>query len=390
MKLTAKIVLATEQKDFAEKLQNLLSPEKGISLSNTCNDLAELRGYLDTANASIAIVDIDSDTHKKLQELDQMVPLYPKTRFAVACSSSSKELIIESMQAGARYFMHKQFLEAELDIVLERIIIDSAKTASVEGLVISVLSAGGGCGATTIALNLANELRLKSSQHILAIDLDEHYGAISSYLGVNSSYGISDVLNRKDRIDRQLIMSSATPYKDDFDILLSPASMSKYESINGNMANLTQALEACKTAYSYTIVDAPRVSRQLMQLLANVSGILVVVFQSNVKDIKTAKSIISDLHRFGIPSEKVFPIVNRFRCRFWFRGRAVPVDEAKKAMEINNIYTVRNDFKSVINCINRGQPLSESAPRSGVRRDLIKIAEEISNSFENGNSKVFK
>lgn len=383
--MMAKIVLATEQKDFAEKMQDLLSPDKGVSLSNTCNDLAELRGYLEAVNTPIAIVDIDSDTQKKLRELDQLVPLYPKTRFAVASSSSSKELIIESMQAGARYFMHKKFLEAEVDRVLERIIIDSAKTESAKGLVISVLSAGGGCGATTIALNLANELRLQSSRHILAIDLDEHYGAISSYLGVNSSYGIADVLNKKERIDNQLIMSSATSYKDDFDILLSPAGMSKYESINGNTANLAEALEACKSAYSYTVVDAPRVSRQLMQLLANVSRILVVVFQSNVKDVKKAKSIISDLRRFGITLERIFPLVNRFQRR----GRAVPVDEVKKAIEVNDIYTVRNDFKRVINCINRGQPLSESAPRSGVRRDLIKIAEKMSNGFKS-DDKVFK
>ena len=386
MILTGKIVLATEQKDFAEKMQNLLSSNKGISLSNTCNDLSELRGYLETANTSIAIVDIDSDTHRKLQELDQLVPLYPKTRFAVACSSSSKELIVESMQAGARYFMHKEFLEAEVDRVLESIIIDSAKTASANGLVISVLSAGGGCGATTIALNLANELRLKSSRHILAIDLDEHYGAISGYLGVEGSYGILEVLSRKDRIDHQLIMSTATSYKDNFDILLSPASMSGHESINGNMANLAQALEACKTAYSYTIVDAPRLSRHLTQILANVSGILVVVLQPNVKDIKKAKSIISDLRSFGISLERIFPIVNRFK----HRGRAVPLDEARKAIEIKNIYTVRNDFKRIINCINRGKPLSESAPSSGVRRDLIKIAGKISDDFENGKGKLLK
>ena len=175
MKLTSSIVLATDQKDFAEKVKEILTSSRGITLSNTCRGISELKIQLESTLASVAIVDIDSNTEKTLSELDRLVPLYPNTRFAVASSASGKDIIIEAMQSGARYFMNKKSIDVELDRVLEKIIFDSAKALSAHGQVISVLSAGGGCGATTIALNLANELRLKASTPILAIDLDENY-----------------------------------------------------------------------------------------------------------------------------------------------------------------------------------------------------------------------
>ena len=386
MKFSSGIVLATEQRDFAEKIKSLLSSNHDIPLSNTCSGIAELRDQLEATKASVAIVDIDSDTHRTLSELDQLVPLYPNTRFAVVSSSSSKELIIEAMQSGARYFIHKKFVEVELDRVLEKIIIDSAKTLSANGQIISILSAGGGCGATTIAINLANELRLKSSRPILTIDLDEHYGAISIYLGIKNGYGIADVLSQKERIDHELIATSATSYKDNFDVLLSPASTNRAGSINGSSSNLAEALEACKTAYKYTVVDAPRVSEKVLQLLTKASRFNLIVFQPNVKDVKIAELLMTNLRRHGVPSERILPLVNRYQIR----GPVVPLDKIKNTLNCEHIHKVRNDFKRVINGINCGKPLSESSPRSSARRDIIKIAEKIFINGNNGSVKTLK
>ena len=280
---------------------------------------------------------------------------------------------MEAMQSGARYFMHKKFIEPELDRVLEKMIVDSAKALSANGQIITILSAGGGCGATTIAINLANELSLKSSESVLTIDLDEHYGAISAYLGIKGDYGIADVLSQKDRIDYELITTSAASYKDNFDVLLSPASINRAESINGSSSNLADAMEACKTAYKYTVIDAPRVSEKIMLLLAESSKFNLIVFQPNVKDVKMAKLLITDLRKHGIAAKTILPLVNRYQIR----GSVVHIEEIKNTIECERVYKIRNDFKRVIRGINSGMPLSESSPRSSARRDMMKIAEMI-------------
>ena len=66
------------------------------------------------------------------------------------------------------------------------------------GSAVTILSAGGGCGATTLAVNLAAELGAidPSSDPPLVVDLDYHYGAVSTYLAVQGDYGVLDLLNR--------------------------------------------------------------------------------------------------------------------------------------------------------------------------------------------------
>jgi len=373
-------VLTTEEAGFAEKFKRAMHANHSGSLLGTCMGMSELKTCLGDAKAPIAIVDIDSDPPRMLRELDRLVPLFPSTRFAVASSESSQKLMLEAMQAGARHFMHKKSFESELDRILERLLVDDTKVASALGQIVTVFSASGGCGATTVCLNLANEFRLESMQPVLTIDMDSCYGAVSSYLGITGGYSIDDVLKRNDRIDSQFITTSATKYKDNFDVLVSATGAS--DNGSDRYPHLADALEACKGAYKYTIIDAPRLPNQTMRLLASASKAVLLVFQANVKDIKIAKTMLSALREFHVSSDKIFPLVNRFN-QWW--GPLVPLEEVKKAVGTERLYTVRNNFKKVVNCVNHGKPLSELAPRSGIRRDFQRLVNNLHG--HNGNGK---
>jgi pilus assembly protein CpaE len=377
MRQLSQIVITTEEAGFAEKLRQVLHSNHSTLLLNTFNAFSEMKAYLEDSKVSVVIVDIDPNPQKMLRELDSLAIQYPSTRFAVASSESSKELMLEAMLAGVRHFMDKKSIEPELDKVLERLLVEDTRTETDVGMIITVLSASGGCGATTISLNLANELRLKSSKPVLAIDLDNCYGAISSYLGI-TSHNINEVLRQKDRIDGALISTSAFNYKENFDVLTSSAGIT--ETTNSQYPHLAEALVACKEAYRYIIIDAPRTPMQMMKTLSSVSKAILVVFQPNVKDIKIAKNIINALRGLHISSDKIFPLVNRFRQ--WIPP--MPFEEVQKAVGAERLYRVRNDYRKIINCVNRGEPLSELAPRSGIRRDFQKLATNIY-ACHNGN-----
>ena len=380
MKPLLQIVLTTEEPGFAEKFAKAMQENQSVSLAGTCPDMSELKTRLETEKAPIAVVDIDSDPPRILRELDSLVPLFPSTRFAVASNESSQELVLEAMQAGARHFIHKQTLDAELDRMLERILVDGIKPISELGRIVTVFSASGGCGATTICLNLANEFRLEFNQPVLTIDMDSSYGAISSYLGITGGYSVADVLNHKEKIDSDFIATSAAKYKDNFDVLVSDAVSSGNK--NDQYPHLDDLLKASREAYKYIVIDAPRLPEQTMRLLANESGAVILVFQANVKDIKIAKNMLSALKEFNISPGKIFPVVNRYD-KWW--GPLVPLEEVKKAVGTERLYTVRNNFRRVMNCVNRGMPLSELAPRSGIRKDFQKLVNDLHG--RNGNGK---
>jgi Flp pilus assembly CpaE family ATPase len=381
MKPSTQIILATEEAGFAEKFEQVLRLNHSDSRLSTCYGLSELKSCLEETAVPIAIVDIDSNPQKLLGEIDRLVPLFPETRFAVASSASGQKIILEAMQAGARHFMSKRSIEPDLDRLLERLLVDDDKTDADLGKIITVFSAGGGCGATTVCLNLANELRLELSKPVLTIDMDNCYGAVSSYLGIVGKYSIADVLKQKERIDSDLITTSAASYRNNFDVLVNPASIPENGNTNGLYTHFPEALDACRGAYKYTIIDAPRASVQMMRLLAGASKAVLVVFQANVKDIKIARKILASLKEFHVSGDKIFPLVNRFN-RWWY---PVSPEEIKKAVGTERLYMVRNSFRKIINCVNSGRTLSESAPRSGIRRDFQQLANNINGCNGNGN-----
>jgi pilus assembly protein CpaE len=248
------------------------------------------------------------------------------------------------------------------------------------GSIITAFSAGGGCGATTVAINIANELRIQSEEPVLMIDMDQYYGAISNYLGIFGKYGIAEVLEHEGPIDKNLIATSATEYKENFDFLGTRPHLGDTNFKSFNEEHLRQALEACKHGYKYTVIDAPRGSKQVSDVLASMSNVILVVFQMTVKDIKTAKLLVEELKRIGIKPQKIVPVANRFRRR----GPTVPLEETKKVLGQETLQHIRNDFKNVTNSMNVADFLSECAPRSGIRKDFQSLASKIYNCKGNG------
>lgn len=369
------ILVITKEDATANTVSSIVKSSQRMALAGVCNEVSELRNYLDHKTTGAVVVDIDPDPPRLLNDLSAVVTAHPETRFVVVSSRLDEDLVLEAMHVGARDFLRKRSIPSKLQAVLERLtrICDIAKQEITSHSVISVFSASGGCGATTVAINLADELRLVSSQPVLMVDLDCCYGTVASYLGVKGQYGVADVLNREGPIDKDLIKSIASSYLEDFDVLVSPANGHGYQSPLLQSDNLVDAVKACRQAYRYTVVDAPRVAENVAASLADVSEFVLIVLQPVVKDVRFARAILSALTKSGIEHKKIIPLVNRFKRR----STLIRLEECKKALGLDSCHHIRSDWRNAMNSINHGQPLAEVAPRSGLRRDFRKLAARI-------------
>src|SRR4051812_6241157 len=177
------IVLMSDQPATASAVNAALEVNGGSAptADDLCQDVRDLAVRLEqTGGAHAALVDIDGRPNQILAALEPVVRRFPETRFIVLANSMESELMLEAMQMGARHFMAKQSIPATLAGVLDRLCSNGGGRGASErdGNILSVLSAGGGCGATTIAVNLAAELQLAGSTSNLLIDLDYSYGAV--------------------------------------------------------------------------------------------------------------------------------------------------------------------------------------------------------------------
>ena len=351
---------------------------------SACRDLGGLEAELARHPVRVALVDLDPQPMAMLAGLEGTVRRHPGTRFVVICSDFENQVVLEAMQVGARNCLLKSSLSSDLVGVLRRLIDGSGAPAPpAAGGLVTVLTASGGAGGTTVAVNLADELRARDERGALLVDLDLHYGASAAYLGLNPEYGVADVLGSPGSIDAQLIRSTASVHSEDLHVLTSPVSghggalapggSFGFGSGESDFEKLETLLNVCREAYPYTVVDAPRLGADLSARLAQASDLVLVVFQLSVIDVRSARAVLRALADRGVPHDRALPMANRWSKR----TRALSLEDARDAFGGVEVVRLSNDYESAMRSVNFGQPLSQVAPRSALRRDLAALAERV-------------
>lgn len=234
---------------------------------------------------------------------------------------------------------------------------------------VSVMTASGGSGGTTIAINLADELRRARSASVLLVDMDLDYGAAAAYLGLGPDKGLADALAADD-VNAGALRSAASVFFDDLHVLTSPSSVDFSDPPLVRFDRLEELLAACRESYGHTVVDAPRASRDVAATLARASDLTLVVFQLTVMDVRCVRSVLRALDDRGVPREKVLPLANRCARR----PHMLTLEDARDALGGVAVAGVGNDYESALRSLNLGRPLTSVAPRSVVRHDLEELA----------------
>jgi len=367
------ILVLTHDSHTASAVRSCFST--GGQRPHFCEQFSDFVTALEVAAPDIALIDIDPDPKHSLNDLEPVIAQYGRTRFVVPAAHANQDLLLSAMQAGARHFVLKDAIARELPDVVRRLAKTTAALTQL-GSMITVLSAAGGCGATLLAVNLADELQLATETQALVIDLDLSYGAIGSYLGLDGDYGVADVLSYRDRIDPQLIQSTAMRFSNRLHALLSPATVSFSRPGEVRYERLTDLTMACRQSYPWTIVDAPRVPLDIAAELASTSRLTLIACQLGVKDLRTARAIRQALIDRGADVSNIQYAV----CRYSRHGRLVNLDEARGVLDGTPMCLLSNDFAAAADSTNYGRLLSRSAPRSKLRRDIQTLAQSVLNN----------
>lgn len=363
------VLLMTTDAGVSTEVARALRANGHVLQSVTARDPRDLITALTREAAPVVLVDLDPQPRELLEEVGRVAERFPASRFVAILSKVNDELLLAAMEAGVRRVLLKQSIGADLQGVLNRLTTGSGNRGP-QGELITILSAGGGCGATTIAANLANEIGQEGRPSLL-VDLDLTYGSLAVYFGLEPHYALDHVLGYS-QIDVDLIRSTAAVASERVHLMASTASTSFARPEPVDLSRMSAVLREARHAYKHTIVDAPRVPHSVAAALAEESTHALLVFQLTVKNIRLARSMLQAMEEHGMPRDRIIPVANR--CA---RGMSVSKDDAAKVLGLD-VRTLRNDYAAAIEGFNYGTPLAEVAPRSVLRKDLQELIARMS------------
>jgi pilus assembly protein CpaE len=173
--------------------------------------------------------------------------------------------------------------------------------------VLGVMGVQGGVGTTTIACNLAVELRRQTDKKTLLADLDLDGGMVSFLMSAESKYSILDAVRNVDRLDPSFWEGLIAHCSGNLDVLASPSLPGVAEP---DAAALQHVLAMVRNLYSWMVVDLGRLNGFSFGLLDNMTD-LVVVTTTSVPALYESKRAIAALRKMGFEGDRLKVVVNQ-------------------------------------------------------------------------------
>jgi pilus assembly protein CpaE len=230
--------------------------------------------------------------------------------------------------------------------------------------VVSVFSALGGVGKTTVAINLAAALPGKK---VCVIDCDLQYGDVCRYLDIRPKRTLADMAACS--TDRQ-VSDYAVPWRGHADIFACPQTVEEAGLVNaGAIGNIIKALKA---QYETLIVDLPAgFGETALEVLDLSDRILLIGSAAAIPDIRSTKVALEILRSLG-HAEKVTLILNRHNAR-----HGIDVRKVEEVLGCRFSLKLSNDFAATTQAIRSGVPLTEGQPGKSLSRELARLAQDI-------------
>ncbi|MBN2526274.1 MAG: AAA family ATPase [Deltaproteobacteria bacterium] len=358
-----------------EQQEQLIERNLGGQLNVVASEPSPEHGLTTIAANPDAIALLFLDAHpEQMLRLTHQVSSSLQTVVVVLSATRDPHRIVQVMKAGAKDYAiisddNVSDVERaihELSALHEQILKDK------HGKVISVFSAKGGSGATTVAANLGNVLQRnglekgREPRKIVLLDFDMDMGDLSIFLDVRIGYSYQEILDNMYRLDSELLYGSLTHHSNGLYIVSHCNNVDAMETVAAK--DLTRIVVFLKQHFDFVIIDGLRgFSEKSLAALDN-SDHIVITLTPDIPSLRNANRSLQIFGRLRYTEEHVHLVLNRYN-----KKPGITADEMADALGRPITCTVANDFPLVNKSAHQGTTAVDLSPKSKVAADFQKL-----------------
>jgi pilus assembly protein CpaE len=235
------------------------------------------------------------------------------------------------------------------------------------GKVITVFSTKGGAGKSMIATNLGVTLAQRSDKPVCLVDADLQFGDIAVMLKLSPQHTVVDAVSSLDRLDASLLKNLLVTHESSgLLILAAPLEPAFADQIGAT--EMVQIIEVLRRFCSYVVVDTPAYFNDVVLGMIEISDDVLLVAGMDIPNIKNVKIGLQTLRLLNTPMEKLHLVLNRANSKV-----KLDVTEVERTLQVSADILIPSDIV-VPQSVNRGVPVVQSSPRSGVAKALEDMA----------------
>jgi Flp pilus assembly CpaE family ATPase len=331
---------------------------------------------------------LDQDPQELLVVIGPSVPAGEALRFAatlrLARPAASVILVrehvdvamlTEALRAGVREVIQAKDSQAltaacrRCQDVSERMLGGSrpAITAdpSGQGQIVTVFAAKGGCGKTTLAINLAVALA-KESKRVCLIDLDLAFGDVAISVQLDPLRTMLDALPMAGHLDTTGAASLLTRYRPGLEMLLAPVTPGDAEKITPAM--IRELLTVLQGMFDFVVVDTPAQFSEAVLTAMDASNHHVLLTTPDVPALKNLRVTLDTFDMLSYAPEIRSIVLNRSDAKVGLT--AEDVTRVVRSPITAHVPSSRD----VPISINKGVPITLDSPAHPVSQAITRFA----------------
>jgi pilus assembly protein CpaE len=259
-----------------------------------------------------------------------------------------------------------------IDIIVRRpAVSEAAVTGNARPILVSFVPSAGGVGNSTMAIEVAIQLRrekVTANRRVCLVDLDFQTSHICDYLDIEPRLHIEEISANPKRLDSQLFEVFVSHHSSGMDVFASPRS--KFDICGLDFAALDELFGLISARYDLILIDFPvNWYSWTPKIIAASSGIIV----SGVNSIPGLRQIAEALTTLRATTDlfgEIRVVINN--CERGLFGKVVRRQHVESVLPGEQIVYVRND-PAALESINTGMPMALSNSHRGISKDIAKI-----------------
>jgi len=358
-----RIILVTPGRRITAAILPLVSAELPTA------QVIELQGYPKDGNlgdlgssGAICFLDLISDPEDGVEALTRLVQGSPNVPVVALVPDSNPSLILQALRVGARDFLTEPFSPDQFRTVLDKLASILPHLTAGLGRIFTVIPAKGGCGASTLAFNLAVQLRKAGAERTLLADLDPMTGTQAFQMKLRPGFSFLEILNQGSGLDADIWRGVVQSYSG-IDVLLAPD-----HPVDGaqEMGDTRPILEFSRRMYDAIVADMGCAYGEWTLSAARVSDEILLTATNELPSLQAAQRVMSYLDSNGIASQKIRLVVNRFN-----KDVGLSKEMIETAMQTSVYQLIPSDYDDAQQALLEGKPLQNT---STIGKPIAKMA----------------
>jgi pilus assembly protein CpaE len=363
-----RVLIVDDLPETRENVRKLLQFESDVEVIGQAGTGEEAVQMAQEYQPDIILMDINMPGIDGIGASQKISELVPRSQIIIMSVQSDSDYLRRAMLAGARDFLTKPFGGDELITAIRRVhekrpqimarpsmsspvYMESSdgEKPKETGKVITVFSPKGGCGCTTVSINLAVTLAKKNFQTLL-IDGSLQFGDVAVMLNMKPTTSIVDLSERNVEVDHELVSSVVQVHKSGLHVLLAPPRPEMADVITEELVK--ELVDAVRPYYDFIIIDTSSSLNDIALSILDTSDKILLITQQNLPSLKNISRFFDLAENLEYEPDKTWMIVNRVSTK-----PGISVKDVSDTLKRPVFAQIPDEGDIVEKAVNEGVPL---------------------------------